>query len=60
MCYHVLLELLAGCLWEAPRWLGSRQLAVCPPQPQQEVLQLAMETLGLEVVQGVEGCLFFS
>lgn len=48
VCYHVLLKLLPGCFREAACRLGGRQLALRPPQPLQELLQLAMETLSLQ------------
>lgn len=46
--YHVLLELLPGCFWETSCWFGCRQLALRPPQPLEELLQLSMETFSLQ------------
>ena len=45
--YHVLLQLLPGRLREAPGGLGGGQLALRPPQPLQELLEVAVETLRL-------------
>lgn len=45
--YQVLLQLLPGRLRQATCGFGCRQLALCPPQPLQELLQLTMETLRL-------------
>ena len=49
MClwYHVLLELLPGRLGEAAGGFGCSQLALRPPQPLEELLQLTVETFSL-------------
>lgn len=48
LSYRVLLELLPGRLGEAACRLGGRQLALRPPQPLEELLQLAVETFRLQ------------